>query len=268
MVTKDLARLDLWRLAWESFLREPLGTGPDTFEGTFRQFRTKEMVSHLSSSDIMQAHAHNVILQILSTEGILALVAAAYLLGHLRRPQSRKEWAVALSVACLLANLMVNPTSLEVMAIGAYLFGTMAVHRTDAPVFKPIRAALLAPALVSLVYFGMELNPRWSRQNPCEVVFAARITEYVQEAAARHPKQRGQAIAYGENLAKEVLACRPNNASARFIAGAMTGFADAIGAPGRHEQAIREMDAALVLDQNNESMLTVRRSLDRPRPSK
>lgn len=268
MVTKDLARLDLWSLAWESFVREPLGTGPDTFELTFRRYRTAEMVSHLSSSDVMQAHAHNVVLQVLSSEGILAMAAIAYLLGHARRPQSKKEFAVWLAIACLIANLMVNPTSLEVMAIGAYLFGSLASHRTDAPIFKPIRAILFAPALVALVYFAMELNPRWSRQNPCEVVFASRLVEYVQETAARNPYQRGNAIAYGENLAKEVLACRPNNPSARFIKGAITSFADALGAPGRHQQAIDEMDAALQLDPQSESMMAVRRSLDRPGTSR
>ena len=264
----DLARLDLWRLAWESFVREPLGTGPDTFEYTFRKFRTAEMVSRLNHSDVMQGHAHNVILQILSTEGILALAATAYLIGHARRPQTKKEFAVWLSVACLVLNLMVNPTSLEVMAIGAYLFGTLATHRTDAPVFRPIRAILFAPALVALIYFAMELNPRWSRQNPCEVVFAARLAEYVQEVAARIPAKRGDAIAYGENLAKEVVACRPNNASARFIKGAITSFADAIGAPGRHDQAIEEMDSALQLDPQSGSMKAVRSSLDRHRTSR
>lgn len=260
MVTKDLARLDLWKLAWESFLREPLGTGPDTFEQTYRMHRTPAMLEHLGPGQ-MQTHAHNAILQILSTEGILALFAVAYLSGHMRQPQTKKEWAVALAVICLFVNLMVNPTSLEVMAVGAYLFGSMASHRTDAPIRWPIKAALLAPLVFGLTYFAMELSPRLSRENPCETTFAIRLTAAVQEAIVRSPQTSGNALAFGEELARETLACRPNDPTARSISALVAFLGHAIGAP--HREAGAKIAAALQLDPANSEMLELRRLLDR-----
>ncbi|MBI5209462.1 MAG: O-antigen ligase family protein [Elusimicrobia bacterium] len=76
----DRARMEVWGIAWKTFQGAPwLGTGPDTFELAFRRGKTEDYVK-VTTTEEYQAHAHNDILQVLATTGLLGAAAYAWLL--------------------------------------------------------------------------------------------------------------------------------------------------------------------------------------------
>ena len=73
----ESSRLAIWGIAGRIFVRHPwLGIGPDTFEQGLRQTRTEEFI-RLLGQGYRLGHAHNDLLQVLATTGLLGF--AAYL---------------------------------------------------------------------------------------------------------------------------------------------------------------------------------------------
>ncbi|MFH2204843.1 MAG: O-antigen ligase family protein [Elusimicrobiota bacterium] len=126
-------RVELWSMAWRSFLSHPLtGSGPDTFEIDFRRNRSAEMV-RLRSVNEFQIHAHNDVMQILATMGIvgfaayLAALAALLLLGWriVGREERRGgvELASLAAVSALFIVVKFNPPHISALALGALCVG-------------------------------------------------------------------------------------------------------------------------------------------------
>lgn len=74
----DLGRVEIWRIAWHSFLDRPLlGWGPDTFEVVMRRYIGESFVA-VHGGQVVHPGAHNLILQVLCSTGLVGLVLLAF----------------------------------------------------------------------------------------------------------------------------------------------------------------------------------------------
>ena len=129
-LSHDLARLELWRISWRAFLAHPyLGWGPDTFLLAWRQFRTLEWVSIYQSTEMGQASAHNDIMQVAVTMGLLGLTAYGYLIYRTWKEVDENPLGAGPVVGGILAaafiQAKVNPLPLPVLAIVAMAAGLL-----------------------------------------------------------------------------------------------------------------------------------------------
>lgn len=207
---KDIARAEVWGMAlnvWgENFLA---GSGPDTFEIGFRANRTPDYAKAVGSEATKQEHAHNDLLQIAATMGLLGLASYAFLLGHLEATPAM----IALFVAAKF-----NMPSFIVIAIGCVIFGSQ-LH-------VPVRASdtrwpWIAIALIGYVSMALSVlimradllagEGRYSAAlnlRPCTVSYAAESFKKRDgwmlldaEGAARcHPLSAQAHIVYGSAL--------------------------------------------------------------------
>ena len=109
---KDIARVELWRIAARSVYERPwLGSGPETYVITFRRLKTERLVKAVGPG-YLQAHAHNDLLEAASTIGLLGLAAYLWLvIPFLRNP----------ALLALFIVLKFDPVAFEVMAAGALI---------------------------------------------------------------------------------------------------------------------------------------------------
>jgi tetratricopeptide (TPR) repeat protein len=175
------SRLALWEVAWSVFRSHPiLGCGPDALGVVFGEHRTPAQWQAETFTDATRAH--NELLHILATQGILGLAALmVVLLGLLLA--NRRAWQTAppqhrglllALFASLAAFLVVSALSYTVVGYGvgfvamAGLLSRLASPRralasapenAAAPAAPPARAAILRPALVMLV--SLSLAAAW-----------------------------------------------------------------------------------------------------------
>lgn len=120
---KDIARQEMARIAWRGFLEKPwLGHGPATYRHTLQRLRT-ERLDAAARPSYKQQHAHNDILDMLCSTGLLGLTAYLLLLWPLRRNQS----LVALFVV-----MKFNPLGFEVLCAAA-LIAANELRKRNAP---------------------------------------------------------------------------------------------------------------------------------------
>ena len=114
-VTKDIQRREVFRIAATHISLK--GTGPGTFAYTF--FENRSAVFGAQYHDYKQAHAHNSILEALSTKGLLGLLS---LLAFLIAPEMAGLWTVS----------MFNPITFEVVFVACVLVGLNNVDHPSA----------------------------------------------------------------------------------------------------------------------------------------
>lgn len=108
----EVARQELGKIAWQGFLERPwLGHGPNTFNAVFTRLKTDRLRQAVGET-YSQQHAHNDILEMLCSTGILGLLAYLFLLWPLRHNQS----LVALFVV-----MKYNPVGFEVLCAAALI---------------------------------------------------------------------------------------------------------------------------------------------------
>ena len=103
---KDILRVEVWKVAVHSATVQ--GTGPATFLYTFAENRSKTVTD--LAPHYLQAHAHNQILEAVSTRGLLGLLG---LLSFLVAPSMTGLWTIG----------MFNPISFEVVFVACVLVG-------------------------------------------------------------------------------------------------------------------------------------------------
>ncbi|MFA6244788.1 MAG: O-antigen ligase family protein, partial [Candidatus Hydrogenedentales bacterium] len=118
----DMGRLEIWRIAYHSFLDRPLfGWGPDTFEVVMRRYIGESFVA-IHGGQVVHPGAHNMILQVLYSTGVvglLLLIVGVYMMGTELADVGEDDIpAVGASVALATCSL-VNPV--PTAALGALI---------------------------------------------------------------------------------------------------------------------------------------------------
>lgn len=120
---KDIARVEMVKIAWRGFAERPvLGQGLNTYDEIFAKYRTERLVK-ATRPGYRQHHAHNDILEMLCSTGILGLLAYLILLWPLRHNQS---------LVALFVLMKFNPVSFEVLAVAA-LVAANELRKRNAP---------------------------------------------------------------------------------------------------------------------------------------
>jgi O-antigen ligase len=145
----DALRLETSKAALAAFEARPLlGSGPDTFWIQFRRYKTEEFVRLSKLTTIGQYSAHDDVLQVAATLGILGLLAYGWLVWALgarlffllRGPKpDGLAAAVAGAMAALFLQAKFNPIPLSALILAAPLAGLVCRLR-------PAAAGRAAPA--------------------------------------------------------------------------------------------------------------------------
>ena len=282
----DLSRIEVWKTAGHVFLAHPaLGTGLDTFEQDFRRSRTDEFI-RLLDYHRFQAYAHNDVLQVLATTGLLGAAAYLYLLvaflpaakGALDGSEDALlEAALCAGLLGVFVNVKFNPVALEVLMQTSLLTGLLLSRRGRdlGPVgHKAATAGLFLLAAVSV--FGalrmaaadrqirlgqayLKLNrpdlatapmERAMSLNPCEPAYAR---QYLNELGDRINASKDVAVRLkllesGTEAGRRSVLCHPTDVNAHYIYGTAALMKGQLGLPEGLPLAAREFDAALELD--------------------
>ncbi len=129
----DIGRLEIYRIAIMSWAEHPaFGWGPDTFSLAFRQFMTERFIASNNGQDFfIQLNAHNDVLQILSTLGIVGLAAYTFFYVEVARLLRRalvsepEAIGIAGAITAMFVNAKFNPIPLAVLVISAVLIGSL-----------------------------------------------------------------------------------------------------------------------------------------------
>lgn len=294
----DSARLAMWRSALGSVRSHPwLGSGPDTFEALLRRSRTDDFIRAVGPV-AGQAHAHNDLLQALTTTGLAGLAAYLWLVGALAALawRSRGDPYRAAAAGCLAALFIqakVNPVPLPGMVLAALSAAWLCPAPLDA---KPPRRASLDAAVLLLCAAAFVLVLRlasadWShkkavvfaagrrpdialasheralRLNPGELQYRMIHASLLHRLASKDPDPvrrlawLDRAVAVGRDAA----AWRPGEVDAHQILGTSLVLHHRAGGPDRLDEAEAELDRALALDPKFTPLLENRIVLARER---
>lgn len=224
-IQKDVARVEIWKTAAKLFAQNPLlGSGPDTFEIGFRRERTPAYNAAVGNTITKAESAHNDLLQVAATTGILGLAAYIFLLVSLTPHPA---------LVALFAGAKFGVVPFSVLAVAAIIAGSTA-KREPGPSFGIGLSGM--GIMVLAVFIG-----RTAKADPCSVSQATRAFE---ERAPGYIK-----------TAEKAAQCRPLNAQARLV------YAAALLSRESSEAAVYEADAALALDPTYEPARQLRRMI-------
>ena len=281
----DSARLEVWKIAWNCFRDNPwIGIGPDAFELYFRKAKTPAYIQAATAVEY-QAHAHNDILEALTTTGALGGAAYALLLYMVIKagmaawsdPARRsRSAALAGGLLALFINMKFNPIPLEVLAAGALLAGALAPARGTAGRLREIASAAVLAAFGLAAASGAWVLVRADAQvkdaqrlkasgrpelaqrrleaalalRPCELAYSVEYANFLHARAASisEPAVRLQLLDLGAAAAEKAAACHPASPIARYALGVCALFQAQAGRPERLSAAEMELDRALELD--------------------
>ncbi len=127
----DTMRLCTWGIAWKAFLMRPwLGWGPDNFIDAFMRLRGPGWIEAAGNSGMTASeNAHNLVLNLLATQGFLGLcvhlalgaAAARFLLAR----TDRESRCLVACYASVLVYSMFNPTPFMAWSVLAFMLGTL-----------------------------------------------------------------------------------------------------------------------------------------------
>lgn len=180
--SSDLSRLEIYKAAVIAWAHHPLlGGGPDTFALLFRRYAPERMNAVVSGDAWIQMSAHNDVLQVLSTMGLLGLAAYGAFVTKLYLTLRRSVGSNARMILAAFVSVFIvakfNPLHISVIAACAALAGSMTFNGQARawrwPAYGVAFAAYLVLSLSRqqakaeyLVSYGNQLN----RENK---VFAA-----------------------------------------------------------------------------------------------
>lgn len=156
----DSMRVEMIRSAATIFRSSPwLGSGPDNFQNPFRREKTDAYIRVTNGTFTAPLSAHDDLIQVLVTLGLLGLLAYAWLLWALATGpvsisacQDRRIAAIAAGLAGLFLQAKVNPIPISALALAAAMTGLAARQG------KPIKAAAgRAAAALAAVFCAASL---------------------------------------------------------------------------------------------------------------
>lgn len=161
--TESPSRRILWATAWQAFLDAPLfGVGTDQFTAAFTQRRPQEFWQHEWART--GNRAHNDLLHLLATQGVLAAIGVGGMLygfvrsvlHHSRAPNQGGGWMPIALAATTVAFLVMGLTSFTrtidgvILAVVAGLLTTTRSEQTKLPKYEFPRWLLLPLGLIVL----------------------------------------------------------------------------------------------------------------------
>lgn len=288
------ARVAIWGTAWRAFLEHPvLGSGPDTFEQSFRRLKPLSYLKARTSLEY-QANAHNDLLQALATTGLAGAAAYAWLLAALalaawRRLRSAPDRALPAALAGGLLSYFVvmksNPMPLEGFALAALLAGFLAPAEPEArPLPSWMTAAASALGLASALFafrllaadYQMKVGanrqasglpdaalPRYEtglRLNPWEPSYHITYVNLLSQRAAATPIEglRLELLERAERSGRLMVSQHPSDMRSHYIYGVASLMQARVGLADRLAVAERELDAAVALEPFLRSLLQTR----------
>lgn len=134
--TSDIARFEVWKIALKVFADNPLlGYGPGNFYLAFRRYAGLGMVGAAKTAAYAQAHAHNDILHVAATMGLIGLTAYA-LLGcsalWIAWKHAERRFLFALLAAYAVLSSF-NPVTASAFVVLALIFGVASSRKIGAP---------------------------------------------------------------------------------------------------------------------------------------
>lgn len=286
----DAGRIEVWKAAWAMFRESPwLGLGPGTFEMAFRAHITPGFLAAHRNAFIIQAHAHNIFLQILATAGVLGALGAAglaYSAWRTARECSAPAWRViaAASIAFLVV-AQVNPVPHSAFALMAVLFGCASSRPALSRAWSGEVAYAGACATSLFLAFGIARGD-WhyaravraqkagqavevanelayaAKYNPWDMQFVARrIDAAVRLAPVMTAKDREMLATSCLAWARTALNNHPNDSWAHEVMGRSLLVAIASGLPEDPRSAMEAFKAAQALAPTFPPLMSRRRSL-------
>lgn len=231
----DRGRVQLWRVAWSEFKAHPwLGAGTDCFELVLRARKPADFVAASNSGTQVQADAHDDVLEVASTLGLLGLAGYAALLFAIWR-RVRADFAVRAALLALWVNMKFNPLPLEGLMVGAVLCGLAARERQEFSAI-PLRvrlagvlaAAALAAGVARMAYADYQAQvgtvaalSRACEINPVELQYKVVFSNAAVAAfnATRDAELRLLLLGTMRREAGAALRYRPAQATSWYIAG-------------------------------------------------
>jgi O-antigen ligase len=284
----DLGRIEVWKLAARVFHEHPaVGVGPGNFLLAFRAYRTLGL-AHIVGLRYIQDHAHNDVLHVAATCGIIGLLAYAFLWWNafvaVHKSSSDDR---PLLRALLLAFFVVskfNPVAMGAVALMAAVFG--AGHRLEmVPRRSWISAvvavgvvALTVPGLIGGFHFarGVRLAGRArqlealqefvnaSEADPSSPLFAAeKNNKFGEVLPFMAPDERKKVAALLLDDARTVMQHHPLDPDALELAGKSEVVAAAMGAGGDLSEARRLLGLAQRRDRMFKPLMARRRAVAR-----
>lgn len=203
-VASDLGRMEIYRIASRMFLENPFfGVGPGNFSLAFREMITPAYIQAHHSSLMISQHAHNLVLQVAATTGMVGLAALALIVscifgGLWNETEENKSLLGSMLVAYAVC-AMFNPIPHVVVALIVVFIGSASSQKHGLGlthnrfIYLPMAAVALyfsGSVLVGDRYFYKALMTRdaveiatnyqeAARWNPWEIRLAAKRVESV-----------------------------------------------------------------------------------------
>jgi len=227
----DAGRVGIWRVAVKAWSAAPyLGHGPDTFENSFRQYRDAEFAKIEDSDSYGQADAHNDLLQVLATGGLLGLLVYLGLAVMAFRAVKHNAAALA-SLTALFVNAKFNPVPLEAMVLAAVLVGLASNRESRIYQVNPVLLDFGRCCMVGLVAFTIRLShadylakkgefQKAMAKNPWELSYKTSFVNYTSDAIRADDDGiiSTGAIAPARLAGRDAIKNRPQVAQAWYIA--------------------------------------------------
>jgi O-antigen ligase len=151
-LASDVGRLEIWKIACRAILERPwLGWGPDTFEVVMRRFLGPSFIA-IHGGLVVHPGAHNAVLAVLYSTGLVGLALAAGAVWTLRGlPIERQDAPAIAALLAVGACSMVNPVCLGALVVAVLLAAPM-LRGAEIPAARgtPVCAAALAGLLLAI----------------------------------------------------------------------------------------------------------------------
>jgi O-antigen ligase len=269
-VASDVGRVEIWRIAWDIFKSRPIfGVGPGVFGEAFRAHISPAYVIVRGSSLAAADHAHNELLQVLATTGIVGAIGYLVVAGGMLAMAIESRLLLAAGAAYLIP-AMLNPAPHSAVALLALLFGAAsAAPRADRQprpwglVFAVAASVFLtARVVVGDYHYARGLRSRDALTRADQMNRAAqadpwepKITAAQLDSAAAVSSDPAVAAAC-VSIARELVQRHPHDSSAHEILGLAL-----LRAGGSAEEAAAEYEEAQRLAPTFPLLMLRRRAL-------
>lgn len=281
--SSDAARMEIFGIAIRSWRDHPLlGWGPDCFSLAFRRHMTLGLIKAAESDKWVFLSAHNDLLQVLATMGLIGLFAYLTLIKDAvillaRSVVTGDEFSIPVAGAALavFVNAKFNPIPLTVMVMLAVLLGLLDRRaQFIAYVDRPRAVAGFAASALLVGLYGVsvmaEVHARRgdnlmqtghfvagaeefnqaARINPFDIWFPQRQLDALWTVAPLINADRAKLAAFSHDIAEGVARLHPEDATAHEVRALSHQFEGAMIGESRAWEAAHEMQVAVQIEPN------------------